>query len=79
MWVKWDNNSSREQMATDLTSPMARLRESPVATHFRSASHSEADLSVCVIDRLWMENVIQKRNRKKTDGSGLWKLHGPGE
>ena len=36
-----------------------RTEESPVAAHFRSASHSDADLSVCVIDRLWMEDVIQ--------------------
>ena len=30
-----------------------RIEESPVAAHFTSDGHSESDLSVCVIDRLW--------------------------
>ena len=38
--------------------------ESPVATHFRSDGHSESDLSVCVIDRLWMEDTIRRTNQE---------------
>ena len=41
-----------------------RIEESPVAAHFRSADHSEADLSVRVIDRLWTEDVILRKNRE---------------
>ena len=41
-----------------------RVEESPVAAHFRSAGHSEADLSVCVIDRLWTDDVIRRKNRE---------------
>ena len=39
-----------------------RIEVSPVAAHFRSANHSEADLSVCVIDRPWKEDVIRRKN-----------------
>ena len=39
-----------------------RIEESPVAAHFRSDGHSESDLSVCVIDRLWTEDTIRRKN-----------------
>ena len=42
-----------------------RIEEPPVAAHFRSAGHSEADLSVCVIDRLWTEDMILRNNRER--------------
>ena len=41
-----------------------RIEESPVAAHFRSDGHSESDLSVCVIDRLWTEDTIRRKNRE---------------
>ena len=41
-----------------------RTEVSPVATHCRSANHSEADLSVFVINRLWKEDVIGRKNRE---------------
>ena len=40
-----------------------RTEASPVAAYFRSAGHSEADLSVCVIDRLGKEDVIRRKNQ----------------
>ena len=39
-----------------------RTEASPVAAHFRSDGHFEADLLVCVIDRLWKEDVIHRKN-----------------
>ena len=30
-----------------------------------SVGHSEADLSICVIDRLWKEDVIHRKNRER--------------
>ena len=39
-----------------------RTEASPVGAHFRSAGHSEADVSVCVIDRLWKEDIICRKN-----------------
>ena len=41
-----------------------RTEVSPVAAHFRSAGHSEADQWVCVINRLWKEDVILRKNRE---------------
>ena len=55
-----------------------RTEVSPVAAYFRSANHSEADLSVCVINRLWKEDVICWKI-EKADGSGPWALYGPRE
>ena len=39
-----------------------RTEVSLVAAHFRSAGQSEADLLVCVIDRLWKDDVICGKN-----------------
>ena len=41
-----------------------RIEVSPVATHFNSAGHSEVDLSVCVVDRRWTEDVILRKNHE---------------
>ena len=41
-----------------------KTKESPVAAHFTSTGHSESDLSVCVIDRLWTDDVIRRKNRE---------------
>ena len=38
------------------------IEESPVSAHFRNVGHSKADLSVCVIDRLWTEHAILRKN-----------------
>ena len=39
-----------------------KIDESPVAAHFKSDGHSESDLTVCVIDRLWTEDTIRRKN-----------------
>ena len=39
-----------------------RIDGSPVATHFRSDRHCESDLSVCVINRMWTEDTIRRKN-----------------
>ena len=44
-----------------------RIEESPVAAHFRSAGHSEADLLVCAIDRLDRRHNPKKEQRKQMD------------
>ena len=41
-----------------------RIEESPVAAHFNSAGHSEADFPVRVIDRLWRGDAILRKNRE---------------
>ena len=41
-----------------------RIEESTVAAHFRSDGHSESDLLVCVIDRLWTEDTIRWKNEE---------------
>ena len=41
-----------------------RVKESPVAAHFTGSGHSEADLSVLVIDRLWTDDTIRRKNRE---------------
>ena len=41
-----------------------KTKQSPVAVHFGSTGHFEADLSVCVIDRLWTDDMIRRKNRE---------------
>ena len=41
-----------------------RTEELPVTAHFRSASHSKVDLLVCVIDRLWTEDINRRKNQE---------------
>ena len=36
-----------------------------MAAHFKCAGHFEAHLSVCVVDRLWKEDMIRRKNQKK--------------
>ena len=52
-----------------------RIEESPVVAHFRIDRHLESDLLVCVIDRLWTEHMIRRKNREsrciKTLGTPL--------
>ena len=55
-----------------------QIEMSPVVAHFNSPVRFKADLSVCVIDRLWMEDMILKWT-VKADGSGPGALCGPGE
>ena len=41
-----------------------RIEESPVAAHFNSTGHSEADFSVMVIDRLWRDDIVLRKIRE---------------
>ena len=63
MWVNPDNYSTKmNSHRFDVTH--GRNEDSPVAAHFRSDGHSESDLLLCVIDRLWTEDTIRRKNEE---------------
>ena len=41
-----------------------RIDESPVVAHFTSEGHTEADLSVMIINRCWKKDAILRKIRK---------------